>query len=139
MIEVVAALIFRDGRLLVCQRSAAAAHPLKWEFPGGKLEAGENDEDALRRELREELNVDIDGVELVHRQEHRYAGGPEVALRFYRIGVCSGEMQNRVFERIAWVKPAELGKLDFLDGDRAIVQRLCTEPESFLPLRPASN
>lgn len=127
MIHVVAGLIYHQGKVLVCQRRGNGAHPLKWEFPGGKIEAGESDECALRRELREELNVEIDEVELVHRDEHRYPGGPAVSLRFYRVHGYRGDIENRVFERIVWRQPGELGALDFLDGDRSMVQKLVLE------------
>lgn len=131
-IHVVAGLIHRNGKLLVCQRSARGAHPLKWEFPGGKVEPGESDRCALRREIREELNLDIEGFELVHQEKHRYPGGPAISLRFYRIAECTGEMQNRVFERIEWVRPGQLVDLDFLEGDRVIVRKLASEPEAWL-------
>src|SRR5687767_1654175 len=129
MINVVAGLIYRDGKLLVCQRRADASFPLKWEFPGGKVEAGETDEAALHRELREELDAEIGRVVLLDRYEHRYLGGPGVALRFYRVCDFAGTVGNRVFEQIAWVALDNLVSLDFLEGDRPIIEKLSREGE----------
>ena len=126
-IEVVAGLIFRDGRLLACQRHESAAFPLKWEFPGGKVEAGESDVEALRRELLEELGIAVQDAKQVFHHEHVYPEGPEVSLRFFRILSHDGAMQNLVFQRIAWVDLAELDQLDFLEGDRPLIQRLVTD------------
>jgi len=125
-IEVVAGLIFRDGRLLACQRHENAAFPLKWEFPGGKVEAGESDVEALRRELLEELGIAVQDAKQVFHHEHVYPEGPEVSLRFFRVLSHAGAKQNLVFQRIAWVDLAELDQLDFLEGDRPLIQRLVT-------------
>jgi mutator protein MutT len=123
-IKVVAGLIYKDGRLLVCQRKAGAPFPLKWEFPGGKVEEGESEFDALRRELREELAIDIGAATLVYRHDHSYAGGPAVSLRFYRVEQFEGEVTNLIFEQILWCKVSELRRLDFLAGDEPIIDKL---------------
>lgn len=127
MIHVVAGLIYQNGRLLICQRRAGGAFPLKWEFPGGKIEAGESDEAALRRELREELGIEPGCMALIERNDHRYPDGPQVSLSFYRVCDFSGEVKNAVFEQILWVELSELGRFDFLDGDRPIVERLLSD------------
>jgi 8-oxo-dGTP diphosphatase len=120
-IAVVAGLIFRDGRLLVCQRHESSAFPLKWEFPGGKVESGEASEDALRRELKEELEIEIyDPVE-IFRHRHVYAGASEVSLKFFRVTRFQGEICNRLFQQIRWVKVEELPSLDFLEGDLPLI------------------
>ena len=126
-IKVVAGLIFRDGRLLACQRRESAAFPLKWEFPGGKVEDGESDGAALRRELQEELGIVVRDLEQVFHYEHVYPDGPEVSLRFFRILAHDGDMENRVFQRIKWVELAKLDALDFLEGDRPLIRMLATE------------
>jgi 8-oxo-dGTP diphosphatase len=124
MILVTAGLIGDGDRLLVCQRRAGGAHPLEWEFPGGKVEPGESPERCLRRELQEELGIDADvGPELC-RADHRYDGGPEVRLLFFRIRAYRGTPANRAFERIAWVRRADLAPEDFLAADRELVRRL---------------
>jgi 8-oxo-dGTP diphosphatase len=132
VINVVAGLIYRDGKLLVCQRRGDAAFPLKWEFPGGKVEAEESDQAALQRELREELDIEIGRMVLLDRHEHRYSDDSMVSLRFYRACDFTGALKNVVFEQIAWVALDKLGGLDFLDGDRPIIDKLSREGEKFL-------
>ncbi len=123
-IEVVAGLIFDGQKLLICQRRRDASFPLKWEFPGGKVEAGETASAALARELKEELDIAAGAMRLVHRQNYAYPDGPAVALKFFRIIDYQGEIKNLVFEQIAWSKLAELISFDFLDGDLPLVQQL---------------
>ena len=126
-IEVVAGLIFRDGRLLACQRREGGAFPLKWEFPGGKVEVGESDVDALRRELREELGITVRDAKQIFQYNHAYPDGPEVSLRFFQIVSHDGVMQNLVFKCVAWVDLTELEHLDFLEGDRPLIRRLVAD------------
>jgi 8-oxo-dGTP diphosphatase len=125
-IHVVAGLIFRNGCLLVCQRHENSAFPLKWEFPGGKVEAGETDVDALRRELKEELGITVRDEKQIFHHVHAYPGGPEVSLRFFRVSAYDGEVRNLVFQRISWVHIDELSQLDFLAGDRPLIENLIT-------------
>ena len=98
IIEVVAGLIFKEGRLLACQRRADGAFPFKWEFPGGKIEWGEEPSDALTRELREELGIDVDDIKEVFTHTHTYSGFSTVKLKFFLVPVYRGEIINRVFE-----------------------------------------
>ena len=126
-IKVVAGLIFREGRLLACQRHENAPFPLKWEFPGGKVEVGETDVDALRRELREELGIAVRDAKQIFQHQHFYPDGPAVSLSFFRILSHDGEPQNLVFQRIDWIDLVELERLDFLDGDRPLIRRLITD------------
>ena len=123
-IEVVAGLLYRDQQLLACRRRADGAFPLKWEFPGGKIEAGEEDIAALRRELREELAIEVRQARFICEQDHSYENGPMVSLRFYIVSEFDGEPQNLVFERISWLELSDLEGLDFLDGDRPLVRQL---------------
>jgi 8-oxo-dGTP diphosphatase len=123
-IKVVAGLIYRDGRLLVCQRRADAAFPLKWEFPGGKVEGGEADLAALTRELYEELAIEVREAKFFCQHDHSYPKGPTVSLSFYNVCEFDGEPQNLVFERISWLKLPDLEQLDFLDGDRPLIAAL---------------
>jgi len=134
-INVVAGLIFRDGRLLVCQRHHTGSFPLKWEFPGGKVEENESDLDALCRELKEELAIDAIDGRLAWRHEHSYSNGPSVALRFYNVHIFNGELTNLVFEQISWVKLSELKDLDFLEGDQPLVDQLASTQASDLLTR----
>jgi 8-oxo-dGTP diphosphatase len=106
----------------VGQRKPGGQHPLKWEFPGGKVEAGEKPEAALVRELSEELGVRarIDG-EITH-YEFQYPGRSRILLIFYRVVDFEGEPQNLDFEQLQWVEREELGDLDFLEGDLDFVR-----------------
>src|SRR5690242_5630578 len=118
MKRVVAALIIKDGKLLVCQRTRHQTMPLKWEFPGGKIEDGEQPRDALRRELDEELGIDASIGEEVARIRHQYKSGGAVELRFYMVNDYAGEIENRIFRDVRWAKRSELASLDFLEADR---------------------
>jgi len=123
-IDVVAALIFQDGRLLVCQRHETSEFPLKWEFPGGKVEPGERCEDALTREIKEELAIEIHDPVKIFSHRHVYPGAFEVSLEFFRATQFSGSISNRVFQQICWVPVGELTKFDFLDGDLPLITKL---------------
>ena len=126
MKQVVAALIWRDGTVLVCQRTRHQTMPLKWEFPGGKIEEGEQPRDAMRRELEEELGIEAVVGDEVARFRHQYPNGSAVELRFYDVRKYSGEIENRIFKDVRWEKPTELTAYDFLEADRKLVQDLAT-------------
>src|SRR5262245_30843010 len=114
--EVVAAIIVRDGSVLICQRKAGQQYAGKWEFPGGKVEPAEAPRVALQRELREELGVAaVIGDELM-RYEFAYPGRPAIRLIFYNVNELEGEPVNLIFEKIRWEKPGRLQDYDFLDG-----------------------
>jgi 8-oxo-dGTP diphosphatase len=124
LITVAAAILARDGRILIAQRRADAAHGLKWEFPGGKVDSGETPEAALQRELAEELDIQaVAGAEIA-RYEYAYPGKPAILLVFFRVTEFSGEPRNRVFERIAWVESGHLSGYDFLEGDLQLLKVL---------------
>lgn len=122
--RVVAALIVRNGKVLVCQRTRHQSMPLKWEFPGGKIEDGEQPRDALRRELEEELGIQARIGEEVARIRHDYKNGGAVELRFYLVQEYQGELENRIFRDVRWARRTELPKLDFLEADRGLVRDL---------------
>lgn len=98
--------------------------PLKWEFPGGKIEEGEQPRDALRRELEEELGIEATIGDEVARIHHDYPGGGAVELRFFEVRNYQGEIENRIFREIRWVSRKELLELDFLEADRTLVEDL---------------
>ena len=125
--RVAVAIIWQSGKILACQRKKGSRYELKWEFPGGKVEKGESDVDALRRELREELAVDAHRVDFYGRYDHAYPDGPSVSLNFYHVNAFAGEPQNRIFRQIIWAQITELDRFDFLEGDRPIVERLMAE------------
>jgi len=122
--QVVAALIIRDNKILICQRTEDQAMPLKWEFPGGKVERDEDLKDALRRELEEELGIDAVIGRKVAAIEHTYANGTSLALYFYRVDRFKREIQNRIFHDVRWVDRKELPTYDFLEADVRLVKDL---------------
>jgi len=124
MKRVVAALIVKHGKLLICQRTRHQTMPLKWEFPGGKIEDGEQPRDALRRELDEELGIDATIGEEVERIRHEYPNGSAVELRFYAVREYAGEMQNRIFRDMRWAERRDLPSFDFLEADLELVKKL---------------
>ena len=124
MKRVVAALIWKNGKVLICQRTRHQAMPLKWEFPGGKIEEGEQPRDALRRELDEELGIAAVVGDEVARIRHEYPGGGAVELRFYDVHDYSGEIENRIFRDMVWADPARLPSYDFLEADQELVKNL---------------
>jgi 8-oxo-dGTP diphosphatase len=126
---VVAAIMRRGGRILICRRTAVQAHALKWEFPGGKVEEGESPPQALGRELQEELDVRAGIGDEVERYEFTYAGKSPILLIFYAVSDFAGEPRNCVFEEIRWVAPCELTHFDFLEGDVEFVKRLAKSME----------
>jgi len=122
MKQVVAALIIRDSKILICQRTEDQAMPLKWEFPGGKVERDEDLKDALRRELDEELGIDAVIGRKVAAIQHTYANGTSLALYFYRVDQFKREIQNRIFHDVRWVDRQELPTYDFLEADVKLVR-----------------
>lgn len=121
---VVAALLYEEGRLLICQRSPDGQFPNKWEFPGGKIEPGEDPRETLRRELLEELGITAEIGAEVWRTEHQYPGHPPLRLLFYSVRSYSGKVQNRVFQQVLWAAPQDLPQYDFLEADRLLVEKL---------------
>lgn len=114
----------RDGQVLVCQRTRHQTMPLKWEFPGGKIEEGEQPRAALRRELEEELGIQAEIGEEVARIRHEYPGGGAVELRFYAVRKYKGEIENRIFRDVQWSSRAQLAAYDFLEADLGLVKDL---------------
>jgi len=123
-IEVVAAIIYRRGKVLACQRKETGPFPFKWEFAGGKVEPGEEPEAALLRELNEELGIETLGATEILAHRHRYPNGLDVNIRFYRVDRYHGRPANRVFRKIRWVPRDRLGELDFLEGDVPVIERI---------------
>lgn len=121
---VVAAVMECDGKILIGQRKRTGRHPLKWEFPGGKVEAGEDPREALRRELREELAIDAEIGEEMDRYSVRYGESAPILLLFYRVVSFSNNPRNMDFEHIVWELRNRLPDYDFLEGDVPFVRKL---------------
>ena len=124
---VVAAVIEREGQILIGQRKREDRHPLKWEFPGGKVEPGESPREALARELQEELGIRATIGEEIKRYAYRYPNRQKFELIFYRVQSFEGEPRNVIFERIEWASRGGLPSYDFLDGDVEFVKSLARE------------
>jgi len=128
MKRVVAAVIERaDRRLLIGQRRRNDTSPLKWEFPGGKVEKNETPEAALARELREELGAQLLRCAPIGKVQHKYANvGEMLEILFYAAAIKEDEVSPKSFERIAWVLPKELGDYDFLAANAQLIANLAT-------------
>jgi 8-oxo-dGTP diphosphatase len=125
---VVAGVIARDGRVLICRRAAGKRHALKWEFPGGKVEPGEDPPQALARELGEELGIRaVIGGEIT-RYPYRYPDRHPILLIFFHVTAFEGEPVNREFSDMVWELPERLPEYDFLDGDVDFVRTLARRP-----------
>ena len=124
MKRVVAALILKESKILICQRTRHQVMPLKWEFPGGKIEEGEQPRNALHRELDEELGIDAVIADEIARIQHQYPSGNSVELRFFTVREYRGEIENRIFRDIRWVEPAKLPSFDFLEADLELIKDL---------------
>ena len=135
MIRVAAGILSRGGRILICQRGGAGPMAGKWEFPGGKLAPGESAQEALVRELFEELGVRVRGEDcrLLETLRHDYPGGPEVELHFFQIGRFEGEPRNLGFRSMQWVDPRQASGFDFLEADRPLLARLAAGEAGNLP------
>jgi len=122
---VVGGLIYQNEKILICQRKEEGDHPLKWEFPGGKLKDNENNQEALKRELKEELNIEIN--EMIFFDEYLYEYkklSKNLKLVFFQIFQFEGEIQNKVHQQLKWIDISKLGDYDFLEGDLKIINKL---------------
>lgn len=131
MKDVAVAILLREGNVLACQRQRNARYALKWEFPGGKLEAGESAEQALVRELQEELAITPAAMKEFFRQEWVYTEGTDTPQRdgafrvfYFLVEHFSGEPVNHAFEQILWTSPRVLRTMEILEGNREAVERL---------------
>ena len=130
MINVAVGIIIQEDpasgarQVLLCQRKHSARYPLKWEFPGGKVEPNERPEDCLRRELFEELQIHGSIGTLYHQQHYTYPDSGIFDVFYYLVPHFTGDMVNRVFETFAWVPIARLSEYDILEGNRDVVTKL---------------
>lgn len=121
MTEVTCAIILRDGQILITQRSAQMPHPLKWEFPGGKVKEGESVEECIRREIREELGLQVEVERLLPSVRHSYGSYPIVLIPL----VCTpkaGEVVLAEHRAFQWIPLERLEEVDWLEADLGVVR-----------------
>lgn len=131
MTLVVVGILMKDKHVLACQRKSTARYPLKWEFPGGKLEPNETAAEALIRELREELMIEAKVRDVFYRQEWIYPDGltdpskdGAFGVSYFLVHSFEGTPVNRAFEKILWVMPSQLLSMDILEGNRKAIELL---------------
>ncbi|MGI0105194.1 (deoxy)nucleoside triphosphate pyrophosphohydrolase [Salinimicrobium sp. WS361] len=122
MIIVTCAIIEQDQKVLCAQRSQNMALPLKWEFPGGKVEKGEDLEDCLKREIEEELGVEIEIKERLPSNIHIYSDEKSIKLIPFRCSLQTFEINLKEHLKIEWVSSSELTQFDWAKADIPIVQ-----------------
>lgn len=125
MTEVTAAIILRDKSILIAQRAQGQNLATKWEFPGGKIESGETPQECLKREIKEELNVDIEVLDFFAESIYTYDRGTIKLMAFW-CKWLSGDMILNVHSRIEWVKLHELDLYDYSPADIPFVEKLKT-------------
>lgn len=121
---VAAALIVRDGQVLIGQRRPDQPMASLWEFPGGKIEPGETAQQALARELSEELGIQATVGPRITRIRHNYRHGGAVDLQFFSVSEFTGEIANQIYQQVRWVKLHDLPRYEFLAADRGLVKDL---------------
>ena len=121
-IKVVAGLILHNNKLLICQRPKFKDHPLKWEFPGGKIKKDETGEDALIREINEELSINIFNYNELISYKFNYSDlGKSVFINFYLIKNFTGKILNNFHNQLKWIEIKDIREYDFLEGDLKII------------------
>ena len=121
-IKVVAGIILQNDKLLICQRSNLKDHPLKWEFPGGKVKKDETNEEALIREINEELSILITNYnELMNHNFYYKDLSKTVSIKFYLIQNFSGKILKSVHSQLKWIEIKDIHEYDFLEGDYKII------------------
>lgn len=122
-VEVVAALIWKKDKFLICQRPATKARGLLWEFVGGKVEEGETKAQALVRECQEELAITVEPHGIFMEVTHEY---PDIAVRLtlFNCGILRGQPQLLEHNAIKWITPAEIPNYDFCPADEEILKKI---------------
>lgn len=123
MLNVTAAIIRRNGRILICKRSNGGSCAHLWEFPGGKFEPGETAYECITREIREELSAEIRPVSVFAEYTYSYPD-KDIAFTFIEAELISGEPQLSVHEEMRWVLPEELGQFNWCPADKKVVEML---------------
>jgi len=126
MQKVTAAIIEKDGKILIARRKKGDSQENKWEFPGGTIEASETPEECLKRELFEEFGVETRVEDFIGSSQFRSSPQP-VELLAYKVFHLSGEFKLSAHQEIRWVLPSELNDYDFAQADRVIIRKLLSK------------
>ena len=125
IIKIVAGLILQNDKLLICQRPNFKDHPLKWEFPGGKIKNDETNEEALIREINEELSINIINYEELISYNFNYKDlNKKVFIYFYLVNNFSGKVLNNFHKELKWIEIKDIREYDFLEGDLKIIDHI---------------
>lgn len=122
MIDVTCAIIIRDGLILTVQRSEEMKHPLKWEFPGGKVEVGESAETCIMRELKEELHIEVELLRKLSPVEFQY-GDKSIRLIPFEMLLLSDEIVLKEHSQLKWLNVTGLNDLDWLPADVLVIDQ----------------
>lgn len=123
LIEVTAAILIKDNRLLIAQRKSKDKLPSKWEFPGGKIENDETPEECLKREIKEEFGIDVSVGEFLGESVYHY-DHISIRLLAYRTFWNTGEIKLKAHQSIRWVTINQIDQFDFLPADIPFVQKI---------------
>ena len=124
-IKVVAGLILQNNKLLICQRPNFKDHPLKWEFPGGKIKNDETNEEALIREINEELSIKVINCDELISYNFNYKDlNKNVFIYFYLVNNFSGKVLNNFHKELKWIEIKDIREYDFLEGDLKIIDHI---------------
>jgi 8-oxo-dGTP diphosphatase len=123
-ILVTAAIIEDKGKFLITQRQKGTHNELRWEFPGGKLDFGEDPRECLEREISEELGIKIKAEEILEYSSYVYGGEKHIVLLGFRCTLVSGEIQKIKINDFAWVTPQEMSEYDITEADLPFVKKL---------------
>lgn len=122
MIKVTCAIIIRNKKILITQRGEDSDHPFQWEFPGGKVNPGETIQECIVREIREELNIDIEILEKMMAVDFDY-GFKKIRLIPFLCSPSNSEIRLNEHNDFKWIEPAELGQIDFSEADKKLIQQ----------------
>lgn len=126
IVQVVAALIWKDNRFMICQRPEGKTRAFQWEFVGGKAEKGETREEALIRECREELNITVKPGEIFMEVDHQYPD-INVHLTLFHAEITEGEVKMLEHNDIKWITPDEIENFTFCPADKDILEKIIRE------------
>lgn len=123
MLHVTCAILQKENKVIICQRSNEMKLPLKWEFPGGKIEKGESRKECLKREIKEELDLDIEVLDPLEMVEYHY---PNFSISLYPFlcRIISGKLTVVEHAQAKWVYLDELDNYDWAEADLPIIEEL---------------